>query len=167
MYGQFSAKGVWPASQAFCTFDSSQVETAVGAMCALWIASYIIVSTALLAGVLMLLRFDAAICPPKLWKAVTAPSYLSPSKARPLLQLGVLLHGVCCGLEQALRGRRRSLDQVGAVVQPFSVDEPRDRVDTALVHARSHLTGEEGAGVRVELVQVGEPAWPRERHCPA
>src|SRR5262245_65698488 len=88
MYGQFSAKGVWPASQAFCTFDSSQVETAVGAMCALWIASYIIVSTALLAGVLMLLRFDAAICPPKLWKAVTAPSYLSPSKARPSFSLG-------------------------------------------------------------------------------
>src|SRR5215469_10084258 len=32
MYGQFSANGVCPESQASCTWDSSQVETALGAM---------------------------------------------------------------------------------------------------------------------------------------
>src|SRR5215472_16823518 len=88
MYGQFSANGVCPDSQALCTWDSSQVDTAVGAMCALWIASNIIVSTPALPGVLMLFRFDSESCPPMLWNAVTAPSYLAPSKARPSFSLG-------------------------------------------------------------------------------
>src|SRR5258708_27061283 len=88
MYGQFRANGVCPESQAFCTFDSSQVDTAAGAMWYLCTASYIIVSTPTLAGVSMLLRLDGEIWPPKLWKAVTAPSYLSPSKARPSFSLG-------------------------------------------------------------------------------
>src|SRR5262245_19994663 len=88
MYGQLSANGVCPESQASCTWDSSQVDTAVGEMWALCTASYIIVSTATLADVLMLLRVDDASWPPKLWNAVTAPSYLSPSNARPSFSLG-------------------------------------------------------------------------------
>src|SRR5215472_5419461 len=87
MYGQFSANGVCPESQALWTFDSSHVDTAVGAMWYLCTASYIIVSTPTLAGVSMLPRLDDEICPPKLWNAVTAPSYLSPSKARPSCSL--------------------------------------------------------------------------------
>src|SRR2546429_2073786 len=89
MYGQFSANGVWPAVHADCTLGSSQVLVAVGEMRALWIASYIIVSTATFCGVSRLLRFAFVSWPPKLWNAVTAPSYLSPSKARPILSEGV------------------------------------------------------------------------------
>src|SRR6185437_1559500 len=85
---QFSANGVWPDSQASCTLDSSHVETAVGAMWYLCTASYIIVSTPTLAELSTLPRSESPIWPPKLWKAVTAPSYLSPSKASPSLSLG-------------------------------------------------------------------------------
>src|SRR5215813_15132683 len=88
MYGQLSANGVCPESQASCTCDSSQVDTAVGEMWTLCTASYIIVSTVALPGVLMLLRVAGVSWPPKLWNAVTAPSYLSPSKARPSFSLG-------------------------------------------------------------------------------
>ncbi len=52
----------------------------------LWTASDMNDSAETFAGVSMLLRAEVASWPPKLWKAVTAPSYLSPSKARPSLR---------------------------------------------------------------------------------
>ena len=101
MYGQFSANGVCPDSHALCTLDSSQVETAVGAMWYLCTASNIIVSTATFDDVSMLFRSGSPIWPPKLWNAVTAPSYLSPSKAMPSLSFGSAFIAATASLNSA------------------------------------------------------------------
>src|ERR1700685_2241914 len=87
MYGQLSANGVCPASQAACTFDSCHPVTADGAVVEVWMASYMEFSAATLAGLLMFFRSVRPICAPKLCQAVTEPSYSSPSKASPSFRL--------------------------------------------------------------------------------